>query len=487
MTLKKCLLILMSVSVLAACATAAWSSPRTGPTNSTTSSSGLRLLVSSSANRLNSRNLHGANLSGKVAIFTNQPRHVRSVAFYLDDPRMLGPARHVEHYWPFDFAGAADSGRAKLFETSQLTAGRHVVTAKAALTSGARVVASAVFYKSSNPSRRTPTPQPMVAPPSTPSTATTLIPPAPTTTTNPSAPTARPAAIPPAPTTTNPSTSNTQHTTSTATTEPDPTVTGETGSCEIPKHTRPACTGTPSGITLKNLGNGEYTVTTPGAVLDGVHVAGDLVVAANNVVIENSQIDGTLINEVGTSHFSFKVRDTTVGPARGCITAPGIGESDYTATRVLVRGHDDGFRISGDNVRVEESYARLCANAGSHADGIQSYCPKGTCTGLVFDHNTIDARNVDATFMINLVDPNLRDVKVTNNLLAGGGYTIVTEWHAGARWLVANNYVVDGAWGYGPVSTENTCSSQDWSGNYIVTADADYNVTSKIKPLSCIN
>ena len=225
---------------------------------------------------------------------------------------------------------------------------------------------------------------------------------------------------------------------------------------------------------------------TPGAVLDGVHIDGDLVVAADNVVIKNSQIDGTLINEVGNSHFSFTVRDTTVGPERGCITAPGIGESDFTASRVLVRGHDDGFRISGDNVRVEDSYARLCANAGSHADGIQSYCPKEKCTGLVFDHNTIDARNVDATFMINLNDPNVGGVEVSDNLLAGGGFTIVTEWRAGPSWLISNNYVVDGTWAYGPASAENTCSSQDWSGNFIVTIDADYNVTSKLKQLPCI-
>ena len=119
--------------------------------------------------------------------------------------------------------------------------------------------------------------------------------------------------------------------------------------------------------------------------------------------------------------------------------------------------------------------------------GTQSYCPLGPCTGLVFDHNTIDARNIDATFMINLVDPNLSDVAVTDNLLAGGAYTIDTRWSGGPRWLVSNNYVVAGSWAYGPVSMENTCGSQDWSGNFIVTIDGDYKVTSKVEQLPRID
>ena len=57
-----------------------------------------------------------------------------------------GP-RQVDYYRPFDFAGTASGGTATLFDTSQLTAGRHIVTAKAILMSGGKIVASAAFYK----------------------------------------------------------------------------------------------------------------------------------------------------------------------------------------------------------------------------------------------------------------------------------------------------------------------------------------------------
>lgn len=242
----------------------------------------------------------------------------------------------------------------------------------------------------------------------------------------------------------------------------------------------------PASTNLRTISGGSYTVTQAGAVLDGVRIGGDLIIAANDVVIRNSQIDGSVSNEVRGNHYSFRISASTVGPASGCITSPGIGEAAYTASGVLVRGHDDGFRISGNSVRVQHSYARLCANSGSHSDGIQSYCPAGACSGLVFDHNTVDGRGIDATFMINLNDPQVSDVSVTNNLLAGGAYTMVTKWTSGPTWTVTGNRVVDRSWVYGPVTAENTCSHQSWSGNAIVAIDSTYRVVQTTAPLGCI-
>jgi hypothetical protein len=216
-----------------------------------------------------------------------------------------------------------------------------------------------------------------------------------------------------------------------------------------------------------------------------VHISGDLVVNAANVTVRNSQIDGKITNDAA-AETSFLITDSTIGPASGCVTSPGVGEANYTATRVWVRGHDDGFRISGLNVTIQDSYAKLCANSGSHSDGIQSYCPDQLCGNLTFTHNSIDSRGVDATFMINLVDPNLRSVNVSNSLLAGGGYTIDTRWTAGPVWTIRDNMVVDGAWAFGPASADNTCGSQSWSGNAIVTIDASYRVLSTVKQLPCI-
>ncbi|MBX6383685.1 MAG: DUF4082 domain-containing protein [Microbispora sp.] len=246
----------------------------------------------------------------------------------------------------------------------------------------------------------------------------------------------------------------------------------------------PDCTGVPRSLEpLRqplSLAGKDYVVTEPGAVVDGMHIPGDLVINADGVTVRNSQIDGTVINERGTRHYSFTISDSTVGPAKGCITAPGVGESHYTATRVLVRGHGDGFRVSGDDVTIRDSYVHLCSNPGDHSDGIQTY---KAGRGLVFHHNTVDQRDArDITAPIFITDPNVVDVTLTDNLIMGGTYSIQVK-NARGKVVVRGNRLVDRSWVYGPVEAD--CSSIDWSGNTLVTVDAHYRVTSTVGPLPC--
>jgi hypothetical protein len=246
----------------------------------------------------------------------------------------------------------------------------------------------------------------------------------------------------------------------------------------------PACTGTPAGTSLSglrlNLDGGTYRVTKSGTVLNGVHIRGDLLITANNVTIRNSQIDGGVLDEYANKHYSFTIADSTVGPEHGCLTSPGIGEANYTATGVLIRGHGDGFRDSGDNITIRNSYVHLCSNPGDHSDGIQTYMAG---RGLVFDHNTIDQRDAkDVTAPIFLVDNRTADVRVTNNLVMGGTYSIQLK-NARGSLVVQNNRLVNRSWIYGPV--ESDCGRINWSGNTLVTIDHSYRVTSTVGPLPC--
>jgi hypothetical protein len=246
----------------------------------------------------------------------------------------------------------------------------------------------------------------------------------------------------------------------------------------------PDCTGVPSGMaltksTLKTDG-GAYRITTPGTVLDGVRVPGDLLITADDVTIRNSQIDGTVIGEYENRFYSFTITDTTVGPAKGCLTAPGIGDAHYTAKRVLIRGHGDGFRASGDGIDIQDSYVHLCSNPGDHSDGIQTY---KTGRGLILNHNTIDQRDAkDITAPIFITDKGTVDVTVTNNLVMGGTYSIQVKNAHGTQ-VVRGNKLVDESWVYGPVEAE--CGTIDWSGNSLVTIDGDYRVTSTVGALPC--
>jgi hypothetical protein len=276
------------------------------------------------------------------------------------------------------------------------------------------------------------------------------------------------------------------------------------GACALPKYPSPACTGVPAGTALSKTITGDYNVTAAGEVIDGWHITGSLNIHANNVVVKNSQIDGTVNNEGTTNvYYPFTIADSTVGPSSGCVGSPGVGEGSYTATRIYVRGHDDGFRMSGNNVTVQDSYFNACwlppalaPPDGSHSDGFQAYCPAAACANLQLLHNTLDLSGVPATFPLNMVDTNLSAVTANDNLLLGGhNYLIVSFWHSGPNWTLHNNRLVKDTWdSAGPypnlnfaASAEGTCSHQDWQGNTIVTIDSSYNVTSTLTGTGCID
>ncbi|MFI7043787.1 DUF4082 domain-containing protein [Streptosporangium sandarakinum] len=249
-------------------------------------------------------------------------------------------------------------------------------------------------------------------------------------------------------------------------------------------HPTPACTGVPPGAKLRTLALNEdsaaYLVTARGTVLDGVRVPGDLVINADDVTVRNSRIDGRVINADGDRTFRFTITDSTIGPASGCQTLPGIGQDKYTALRVHVRGHGDGFRASGDDVTIRDSYVNLCSNPGDHSDGIQTY---NTGKNLTFHHNTVDQRHAkDITAPIFLTDDQIMNATVTDNLIMGGTYSIQLK-NARGRLVVHDNRLVDRSWVYGPVEAD--CAKIDWSGNSLVTIDQNYRVTSTVAPLPC--
>ncbi len=280
-----------------------------------------------------------------------------------------------------------------------------------------------------------------------------------------------------------------------------PTPTGSS-TCPLPAYPNASCTGRPASLSSYSNTVGNYTVTTAGAVIDNWHVTGDLDVKAANVVIKNSQIDGTVNND-GYAGTSFTITDSSVGPA-SCATngLPSLQGHDFTATRVYLRGHQDGVDMSGDNVTINDSFLQPCfqpasvvGGDGFHSDGVQDQCG-AACSNLSMTHNTVDARafyqgNPTGNSALNLGSAadglNMRSVTLINNMFLGGGYSTALQWDAGAIWTVTNNVWVNGSWAYGPVDANSTCSHQNWSGNSIVTINASYGVTSTVSAQGCVN
>ncbi|GAA0952502.1 hypothetical protein [Nonomuraea longicatena] len=254
-----------------------------------------------------------------------------------------------------------------------------------------------------------------------------------------------------------------------------------------PDHPTPACTGAPPGVRLKetvlNDGN-SYRVDLPGRRLDGLRIKGDLVVLADDVVITNSVIEGRILNEKDRKHKRFTIADSTVGPEQGCDSLPAIGDGEYTAVRVHVRNHGDGIRDAGDDIVVMDSFIDLCSNPKDHSDGIQGYTAG---RNLVFDHNTIDQRDVPdhnaPIFFPRGQSPRAANVTMTNNLVMGGTFSIQL-WEIAGHAVFRNNLLVDGTWDYRPVEAE--CARIDWRDNRLVTIDSNYVVTGEAGPLPCM-
>ncbi|GII30604.1 DUF4082 domain-containing protein [Planotetraspora mira] len=262
--------------------------------------------------------------------------------------------------------------------------------------------------------------------------------------------------------------------------KPKPPVVARTGNC--PAFPTPSCTGVPAGKKLRalasNMSGDTYRVTKAGTVLDGVHVSGTLLITAANVTVRNSLIDGDVKNEYDRKIYPFTISDSTIGPESGCDSTPGLWNAEFTATGVHIRNHVDGVSVSGDNVKVRDSFIILCSHSGDHSDGIQTV---GRGDGLIFDHNTVDQSDApDHTAPVFLVDPST-GVSVTNNLLIGGTYTIRLRASEGT--VAKNNLVANKSWDYGP--SDSDCGTTDWSGNKLVTVNSQYRVTSTVGSLAC--
>ncbi len=92
-----------------------------------------QLWLSTAADRSNPRALDQARLHGDEAIFVGAGPSTKSVSFYLDGATV--PSR-VEHSAPWDFAGTAPSGTAKLYNSDGLTAGVHRLRTVSQFTTG---------------------------------------------------------------------------------------------------------------------------------------------------------------------------------------------------------------------------------------------------------------------------------------------------------------------------------------------------------------
>lgn len=189
-------------------------------------------------------------------------------------------------------------------------------------------------------------------------------------------------------------------------------------------------TGVPDGVSLQP--SGSINVTEDGAVIEGLHVRGEITVSASNVTIRNtliqsntpaypikvvSGVTGTLIDHVEVDNMN--------GTGIGIYFAGGSGTVRYSD----IHSAEDGIRIESDDVTVEYSYIHdLFRHEGGHHDSIQ--IRRGDNVTLrgnnlqIFVASTGDPMNAALQIGSLVGTDRISNLRVVDNLMNGGNFTV---------------------------------------------------------------
>lgn len=275
---------------------------------------------------------------------------------------------------------------------------------------------------------------------------------------------------------------------------PTPTPTGSSNcmpdpsSCGYPDI---ETTGIQAGHTLTQT-SGVVKLTTDGMVYEDRQVNGQILVQARNVTIRNVKV----VMPAGASPGQIAIAvqpggDWNQAPSaaltvehaeidfNGALEEKGIAFGGYTVRSTLFHNGSD-CAFFGDNSTITDS---LCASGpdtnddgwpdasfgcpnGPHYDGFQS---DGVDTTATVEHNVIrnPCGQTSAIILCN-VGQTCRNIHITNNLMAGGGWTLYCTDGGGANGETvtgnrfARTYYPQGGY-WGPAAR---CEQADvWSGN----------------------
>jgi len=242
-----------------------------------------------------------------------------------------------------------------------------------------------------------------------------------------------------------------------------------TTTCPLPKFPDASCTGVPASATLTTV-NGDVTITKSGTVIDGQDIHGCVDVQVAGVTIKNSRITCpsglAIITDAGARTAGaarLTVQDTQIicGDTDG---STALGDINLNAFRLNISKCENGFDVDSD-ADIEDSYIHdLHQSSLAHTDGLQS----SNGTNVTINHNTFYAN--DGTSAININNsssgPHTSNATVSNNLLAGGAYTLYCPIPTTINVQIINNHFSNIFFPkigqYGPSSD---CGGEVQSGN----------------------
>lgn len=218
----------------------------------------------------------------------------------------------------------------------------------------------------------------------------------------------------------------------------------------------PGNTGYPAGLTFSRTVSNGLVITADNTVIDGWDVRGGIQVRAKNVIIRNSRVTMTAGGANGSGVVNINpgasatIEHTTLNgqnSTHACVwhegtsmkvdavDCSGVNDGIFMwATQVGVDGAGDNFTITNSWLHNFTTQA-----ANGHIDGIQT---EGAKHGLI-RHNTIDvAQDQNAAVALWNSRKSVDDVRIENNLIAGGGFSVYVEDYSPSEASPAGGYSV---------------------------------------------
>jgi hypothetical protein len=186
-------------------------------------------------------------------------------------------------------------------------------------------------------------------------------------------------------------------------------------------------TGAPAGTKLA-LHNGNLAINTSGAVVSNVDVRGTILINAPDVTLKNCVVTAANFVVIKIANVrGVTVQDCTInGTGFGNDGSHGI-QGTGTFLRNNIFNVENGITVDGSGPTIiRDNYIHnLLASGSPHYDGIQI---DGGIANVTIEHNTVINRHIQTSaVMIDNYYGAVTNIKVNNNLLAGGSYTIYVD------------------------------------------------------------
>lgn len=215
-------------------------------------------------------------------------------------------------------------------------------------------------------------------------------------------------------------------------------------------------TGVPDEVNLTR--SDSLTITEDGTVVDGLHIRGTVTIAANDVTVRNTLVQG------GGPLYPIQVESGTTGTLIEHVEVDNLGDAGIgilfsgsgTVRYADIHSAEDGIRIQSDDVTIEYSYIHdLQRQPGGHHDTVQIRSGDNvTLRGnnlQPYVASTDDSMNAALQIGSLAGNDRISNLLVIENLMNGGNFTI----NGGGRNEVDSARYTDNQFGrdfqYGPV------------------------------------